>query len=178
MQVFGADDLEWTGNVSSRLLRLGWLFFILITISSYTANLASFFTAVNFEIVGPQDMTALQSATVCLPDHANDEAHLERTQTKYGVGSVLGGLVTAFMPPDFAGKSDEEKRSWHSGGQRVRQGGAVVGEEGGGRGRSGRREGARPGHGMRAIALRRARPPARGVRTRRSRTEASADIHE
>ena len=109
MQVFGADDLEWTGNVSSRLLRLGWLFFILITISSYTANLASFFTAVNFEIVGPQDMTALQSATVCLPDHANDEAHLERTQTKYGVGSVLGGLVTAFMPPDFAGKSDEEK---------------------------------------------------------------------
>ena len=42
--IFGADDLEWSGNLSSRLLRLGWLFFVLITVSSYTANLAAFIT--------------------------------------------------------------------------------------------------------------------------------------
>ena len=80
-----------------------------VSVSSYTANLASFFTAQNFEVLGPSDMTALQSSTACMPAHANDEAHLATTSTELGVGALMGGLVTAFMPADFANKTNEEK---------------------------------------------------------------------
>ena len=107
--VFGADDLEWTGNLSARLLRLGWMFFILISVSSYTANLASFFTAQSFEVLGPQDMTSLQSATACYPTHSNDEAHLDTHRTDMGVGSMMGGLITATMPDQFAGLTNAER---------------------------------------------------------------------
>jgi hypothetical protein len=109
--IFGGDDLEWPSNLSSRLLRMGWLFFILISVSSYTANLASFFTAQAFSIEGPQDLTALRSATVCKPDHANDDAHLQTVRTESGVGTIMDGLITANMPSDFAGLTNEEKNA-------------------------------------------------------------------
>lgn len=107
--IFGADDLEWSSNLSSRLLRLGWLFFILISVSSYTANLASFFTAQTYEVLGPQDMTALQASTACQPGHSNDEAHLARNRKAMGVGALMGGLVTSYMPDDFENRTADEK---------------------------------------------------------------------
>jgi len=36
------------------VLRLGLLFFVLIMVSTYTANLAAFFTAPTFTIFGPE----------------------------------------------------------------------------------------------------------------------------
>lgn len=47
------DDYEWVSG-PERLLRLGLLFLVLISISTYTANLAAFFTAPNVVIHGPK----------------------------------------------------------------------------------------------------------------------------
>jgi hypothetical protein len=47
------DDYDWSLG-PDRVLRLGLLFFVLIMVSTYTANLAAFFTAPNFTIFGPQ----------------------------------------------------------------------------------------------------------------------------
>ena len=46
------DDYEWV-SVPERLLRLGLLSFVLISVSTYTANLAGFLLAPNFVIYGP-----------------------------------------------------------------------------------------------------------------------------
>lgn len=108
--IFGGDDLEWTSNVSSKLLRVGWLFFVLISVSSYTANLASFFTAASYAIEGPQDMTALRAATACLADHSNNEAHLASHAADWGVGELMAGIITATMPDDFANTTLEQKQ--------------------------------------------------------------------
>ena len=128
----GGDDLEWTRNLSARFMRVGWLFLILISVSSYTANLgtplagshehsnssqhalacgrpsfvshvpaASFFTAQDFEIVGPQDMTALRGATVCLPEHLSGESELDTNRRNFGAGTTIAGLVGATMPEDW-----------------------------------------------------------------------------
>ena len=43
-ELLGAGDLEWTRAAGARLLRYGWLIFILLTTTNYTANLAAFFT--------------------------------------------------------------------------------------------------------------------------------------
>lgn len=67
-------------------------------VSSYTANLASFFTAESYAVVGPQDMTALRSATACLAEHSNDDAHLARHAVEWGVGELMSGLITSTMP--------------------------------------------------------------------------------
>lgn len=66
-ELFGGGDLEWTPGISARILRIGWLFFILVSVASYTANLAAFFTAKTYEIRGPQSMMALRSSTACIP---------------------------------------------------------------------------------------------------------------
>ena len=58
---------------------------------------------------GPQTMTALRAATACLPDHFNDEALAAQKRTEWGVGVTLGGVIAAYMPEDFAGKTTEEK---------------------------------------------------------------------
>ena len=109
-ELFGGGDLEWTHGLAARLLRVGWLFFVLITISSYTANLAAFFTAEAFETLGPKDMTMLRGATACHPNHGNDEAMLARYASKWGAGETMGGVVMANMPSEFANKTDAEKR--------------------------------------------------------------------
>ena len=108
---FGGDDLEWTSNLSSRLLRFAWLFLITMSLSAYTANLASFFIGQGFEVLGPQDMTALKSSTVCIPSHGNDEAGLQRRRNEYGVGSLMHDLITAYMPADFANKTTAQRQA-------------------------------------------------------------------
>jgi hypothetical protein len=56
--LLGGEDYEWM-TWPARILRLGVLFFCLIINSTYTANLASFFTKQGFTIHGPKGM-ALQ----------------------------------------------------------------------------------------------------------------------
>ena len=107
---FGGDDLEWTSNLSSRLLRFGWLFLITMALSAYTANLASFFIGQDFQVLGPQDMTSLKSATVCVPGNSNSEAHLQRRRNQLGVGTLMHDLITAYMPVDLENKTTAERR--------------------------------------------------------------------
>ena len=63
------------------------------------------------EVNGPQDMTALRQATVCIPAHSNDLAGLQRHRTANGVGTLIGGLISANMPDDFANKTNAEKEA-------------------------------------------------------------------
>uniref|UniRef100_A0A7S0R782 Ionotropic glutamate receptor C-terminal domain-containing protein n=1 Tax=Pyramimonas obovata TaxID=1411642 RepID=A0A7S0R782_9CHLO len=66
LAVFLAGDIyEWDSH-PERVLRSGWLFFCLIVISSYTANLAAFFTQPNVSIHSPPSgMQDLIYATAC-----------------------------------------------------------------------------------------------------------------
>lgn len=60
----------------SRMFRLGMLFFVVIITSTYTANLASFFTKSSIAFHGPLDMADLQSARVPpTPPHAPISTH-------------------------------------------------------------------------------------------------------
>ena len=110
-EIFGAGDFEWSQNASARILRFGWLFFMLITISSYTANLAAFFTASGRQVLGPQDMTALRSSVACQPGHMNDAADQARLEKEWGAGSVLGSFVMSNMPSDFLNETTGEELS-------------------------------------------------------------------
>jgi len=71
----GGEDYEWV-SWPGRCLRLGLLFLILIVISTYTANLAAFFTRPVYEIHGPTDLDTLKGAVACTI-WSNDVAALE-----------------------------------------------------------------------------------------------------
>ena len=109
-ELFGGGDLEWTPGISARILRIGWLFFILVSVASYTANLAAFFTAKTYEIRGPQSMMALRSSTACIPDHGNDEAMAARAAMDWGVGETMAGVIHANSAAEFANATDDEKQ--------------------------------------------------------------------
>eukprot|EP00931_Biecheleriopsis_adriatica_P012609 TRINITY_DN113808_c0_g1_i1.p1 TRINITY_DN113808_c0_g1~~TRINITY_DN113808_c0_g1_i1.p1 ORF type:complete len:540 (+),score=67.43 TRINITY_DN113808_c0_g1_i1:22-1641(+) len=92
--LFSGEEYEWT-TWPSRMLRLGMLVILLVSTASYTANLAAFFTAPDFKILGPRDMMHLQSASACttwslsVPAAENfvaslvtPPAHLERVQER------------------------------------------------------------------------------------------------
>ena len=53
------DFVAWQGFTH------GFLFVVLILVSTYTANLAAFFNRPAFEIVGPQNYAQALDATVC-----------------------------------------------------------------------------------------------------------------
>ena len=69
---FGGDDYEWSGS-PRRMLRLSFLALILVSASTYTANLASFFNQPAFRLHGPTDAAGLARAVACV---AYDEAGL------------------------------------------------------------------------------------------------------
>lgn len=62
--LLGGEDHEST-TWSSRILRMGMLFLILIIGATYTANLAAFFTAPSVIVHGPMDLDSLGKAKVC-----------------------------------------------------------------------------------------------------------------
>ncbi|CAK0824986.1 unnamed protein product [Prorocentrum cordatum] len=66
--LLGGEDCEWH-DWPGRTLRLGVLFAVLVLSSTYTANLASFFTRPSTRVHGPIDRATLRDATACvLPD--------------------------------------------------------------------------------------------------------------
>jgi len=67
--LLGGEDYEWV-SWPGRMLRLGLLFMVLLVGSTYTANLASFFTNPSFRIHGPVDRVSLLDATACILDEA------------------------------------------------------------------------------------------------------------
>ena len=60
----GGEECEWK-TAPEKILRLGFLFFSLILVSTYTANLVAFFTEPAFELQGPRTYDELQNATLC-----------------------------------------------------------------------------------------------------------------
>ena len=63
---FGGDDYEWADG-SRRLLRLSLLGLILVTGTTYTANLAAFFNKASISVHGPQSEEELLDAIACVP---------------------------------------------------------------------------------------------------------------
>eukprot|EP00931_Biecheleriopsis_adriatica_P071045 TRINITY_DN4489_c0_g3_i1.p1 TRINITY_DN4489_c0_g3~~TRINITY_DN4489_c0_g3_i1.p1 ORF type:complete len:486 (+),score=63.06 TRINITY_DN4489_c0_g3_i1:155-1612(+) len=58
------EDYEFA-TWPQRILRVGLLFVVLVSSASYTANLAAFFTAPSFNVLGPKDMGSLSSSNAC-----------------------------------------------------------------------------------------------------------------
>ena len=84
-ELLGGGDLEWTHNLSARLLRLGWLFFVLISVSSYTANLAAFFSAYHVQsYVKSMRDADLRNTRICMPAR-----YLDLIATSYPTNTLL-----------------------------------------------------------------------------------------
>lgn len=88
--ILGEDDVPWVTALPGRVLRLSMLLFAFVSTSTYTANLAAFFTMQNVEVVGPQDMHALAQTIAYVPTgesaamvhtHARARAH-KRTHAR------------------------------------------------------------------------------------------------
>jgi hypothetical protein len=62
---FGGEDAEWF-TAPERLLRLSLLGLVLVSVSTYTANLAAFFTRETHIVGGPKDYAAFSDARVCV----------------------------------------------------------------------------------------------------------------
>jgi len=62
----GGEDYEWM-TWPARLLRLSLLLCVLVLVSTYTANLASFFTKPTIIVHGPKQMNELPNNRVCVP---------------------------------------------------------------------------------------------------------------
>jgi len=93
----GGEDYEWV-TWPSRILRLAVLFLVLISVSSYTANLAAFFTSPAFKIWGPADMAELKKSVVCVNDpdlapilrlYASDVVHMEGSPWTVGYAPFI-----------------------------------------------------------------------------------------
>eukprot|EP00240_Pyramimonas_obovata_P001205 CAMPEP_0118922738 /NCGR_PEP_ID=MMETSP1169-20130426/1565_1 /TAXON_ID=36882 /ORGANISM="Pyramimonas obovata, Strain CCMP722" /LENGTH=462 /DNA_ID=CAMNT_0006863659 /DNA_START=1 /DNA_END=1385 /DNA_ORIENTATION=+ len=86
----GEDSYEWPSS-PEKILRSGWLFFCLIMVASYTANLASFFIQPRFNVhTPPTNMADLHLATACTTATTASE-----------LGSPLQTYVKSFIHPPF-----------------------------------------------------------------------------
>jgi hypothetical protein len=64
--LLGGEEYEWV-TWPGRVLRIAFLFVVLILVSTYTANLAAFFSRPTVVIEGPQTYAELRDAIVCVP---------------------------------------------------------------------------------------------------------------
>eukprot|EP00756_Hemistasia_phaeocysticola_P058520 Hpha_TRINITY_DN35158_c0_g1::TRINITY_DN35158_c0_g1_i1::g.168381::m.168381 len=65
--ILGGDSYDWRAKLGApgRLLQVGVLLFVLILVSTYTANLAAFFTRPSIEMHGPKSASELREHVVC-----------------------------------------------------------------------------------------------------------------
>ena len=64
MGYFSAAPTNNPKSVSAKLVTLGWAFFVLIAVSSYTANMASFLVATRNAMSGPSDIQHVQHSRI------------------------------------------------------------------------------------------------------------------
>jgi len=62
--LLGGEERSWT-TWPERILRMSFLYLVLLTTSTYTANLAAFFTSAAWTIHGPGTMSELKSTVAC-----------------------------------------------------------------------------------------------------------------
>lgn len=64
----GGDESEWADSAvwPARLLRIALLLNVLVLVATYTANLASFFTADATTVLGPKTFDELKASTACI----------------------------------------------------------------------------------------------------------------
>ncbi len=64
----GGDESEWADSAMwpARLLRIALLLNVLVLVATYTANLASFFTADATTVLGPKTFDELKASTACM----------------------------------------------------------------------------------------------------------------
>jgi hypothetical protein len=60
----GGEDYEWL-SAELRVLRISLLALVLVTCSTYTANLAAFFNRPAFEVEGPSDAHEFRTSVAC-----------------------------------------------------------------------------------------------------------------
>eukprot|EP01062_Namystynia_karyoxenos_P020908 TRINITY_DN17931_c0_g1_i1.p1 TRINITY_DN17931_c0_g1~~TRINITY_DN17931_c0_g1_i1.p1 ORF type:complete len:530 (+),score=116.54 TRINITY_DN17931_c0_g1_i1:122-1711(+) len=109
--MLGGEDIEWF-TWSGRVLRLTFLFTVLIITSTYTANLAAFFTAPAWKIHGPKDMQQLRTARACsLWD--NQSYVLPDNTTGVLMNPVVAYVGELIAPPQSI-SYDEQVRWCHS----------------------------------------------------------------
>jgi ABC-type amino acid transport substrate-binding protein len=69
--LLGGEDYEWV-TWPARILRIGVLFMVLFVTSTYTAELAAFYTTPSFAIHGPTDLASLRHSTACIRSAASE----------------------------------------------------------------------------------------------------------
>ena len=88
--LLGGGDSEWDAETgSTKILRLGLLFTMLIVQSTYTANLAAFFTNDSEQVSGPTDLTSLSLSTACISFGLD-----------WGYGKAIAPYVHSYIYPD------------------------------------------------------------------------------
>ena len=65
---FDGETYEGYTTAPMKVLRFGTIFVVLVLTSTYTANLAAFFTRPSFKLHGPEDMSALEESVACVQD--------------------------------------------------------------------------------------------------------------
>eukprot|EP00908_Phaeocystis_cordata_P023832 Transcript_6285.p1 GENE.Transcript_6285~~Transcript_6285.p1 ORF type:complete len:576 (+),score=110.13 Transcript_6285:56-1783(+) len=119
--VLGGDEREAV-TWPERLVRVAFLFFVLITTSTYTANLAAFFTQTSFTLHGPQSMAELKTANACLLFK----------EGMAGVSPYTGSVFAAFGMMEMVGENPDvsfleiERSAYQTCMQRLRDGASDV----------------------------------------------------
>jgi len=91
------DDYEWL-TLPLRILKLGVAFVVLVLVSTYTANLAAFFSMPSFSVGGPASMAELKNMKACIAD----PIHLTE---------LSGFVATAVIPPNASASQRERLTS-------------------------------------------------------------------
>ncbi|KAK3237009.1 hypothetical protein CYMTET_52886 [Cymbomonas tetramitiformis] len=85
------DDYNWS-TVPLRILRTSILVVVLVTVATYTANLASFFTQSEYSIIGPETVADLRDSVACSVIHTN-------------YSETLGNYVKKLINPEHCSES-------------------------------------------------------------------------
>jgi hypothetical protein len=108
------EFVTWPG----RILRVAMLFFVLVTTATYTANLASFFTAPSTKVHGPQYMSGLRQSTIWVANQFQVPQFAPFAKdVKYAYGGDYGGeqgalgLLTEYNPDKLMGWVREKLRA-------------------------------------------------------------------
>ena len=79
----GGEDYEWAKTWPMRVLRCALLLFIVVLVSTYTANLASFFTRPSRTLHGPRDDYEATNSRICVRHGYISNAIVQRFTRTY-----------------------------------------------------------------------------------------------